>query len=183
LLVSQGVPMILGGDEIGRTQDGNNNAYCQDNELSWYDWDNVDQELLTFTQRLIAVRREHPVFRRRRWFHGRPIRGTRDIAWIRPDGNEMTDDDWDAGFARSIGLYLNGNAIPDRDQRGQAVADDSFLVLLNAHDETIDWTLPIQWETPWLPVLDTSGRGDHPGELGPHVPVEARSIVLLTSPR
>ena len=111
--------MLLGGDEIGRTQRGNNNAYCQDNEISWYDWERVDEDLLEFTRRLIALRREHPVFRRRRWFQGRPIRGTVDIGWFRPDGTEMDDDDWDAGFAQSIGVFLNGDAITDRDERGQ----------------------------------------------------------------
>src|SRR5215213_5390875 len=103
LLLSQGVPMILGGDEIGRTQQGNNNAYCQDNEISWYDWENADLGLLEFTRWLVAFRREHPVFRRRHFFHGQAIRGLEDIAWLSPDGREMTDEDWDVGFAKSLG--------------------------------------------------------------------------------
>jgi pullulanase/glycogen debranching enzyme len=103
LLLSQGVPMLLGGDELGRTQRGNNNAYGQDNELSWYDWDNMDRALLDFTRQLITLRREHPVFRRRRWFRGQPIRGGVDISWLRPDGWPMDDADWDASLARSLG--------------------------------------------------------------------------------
>ncbi len=115
LLLSQGVPMLLGGDESGRTQGGNNNAYCQDNEISWHDWDNLDEDLLEFTRRLIALRREHPVLRRRRWFQGLPIRGSVDLGWCKPDGTEMGDDDWDAGSAPTVGLFLNGEAITDRD--------------------------------------------------------------------
>jgi glycogen operon protein len=104
--------MLLGGDEIGRTQHGNNNAYCQDNELSWYDWEHVDADLLDFTRHVIALRREHPTFRRRRWFPGRPIRGALDIAWLRPDGTEMDDADWNAESSRSVGVLLDGAAIP-----------------------------------------------------------------------
>ncbi|HEY2704333.1 MAG TPA: glycogen debranching protein GlgX [Candidatus Dormibacteraeota bacterium] len=181
LLLSQGVPMLLGGDECGRTQGGNNNAYCQDNEISWYDWENLDGDLLEFTRRLIALRRAHPVLRRRRWFQGRPIRGTVDLGWCRPDGAEMSDEDWDAGFARSVGLFLNGDAIAGADRRGQRVTDDSFLLLFNAHDEAIDWTLPSQWGDRWEPVLETSGpqwEGE-PLEGGGVLPVAGRSVVLL----
>ena len=113
LLLSQGIPMMLGGDEMGRTQDGNNNAYCQDNEISWFDWDSMDGSLVAFTSRLIALRRDHPVFRRRRWFHGRPLHGKDivDVAWFRPDGTEMEESDWESGFAKSIAVFLNGDAI------------------------------------------------------------------------
>jgi glycogen operon protein len=156
LLLSQGVPMLLGGDEIGRTQQGNNNAYCQDNEISWYDWERVDEDLLEFTQRLIALRREHPVFRRRRWFSGRPIRGTADVGWFKHDGTEMTDSDWDAGFARSMGLFLNGEAIHTPDERGQRVVDDSFLLLLNAHDDSLAWTLPVELRGRWQVAADST---------------------------
>jgi glycogen operon protein len=142
LFVSQGVPMLLGGDEIGRTQRGNNNAYCQDNEISWFDWGAKDDALLAFTRDLIALRRQHPIFRRRRWFHGRPIRGTVDIGWFKPDGNDMTEDDWNTSFARAIGVFLNGEAIPHRDTRGQRIRDDSFLLLFNAAPEPVQWTLP-----------------------------------------
>src|SRR6201985_1626372 len=111
LLLSQGVPMILGGDEIGRTQHGNNNAYCQDTELSWFDWDAVDDEFQEWCRRVTRLRNEHPVFRRRRWFQGRKIRGVEDLAWFRFDGAEMGEDDWDTGYAQSVGVFLNGGSI------------------------------------------------------------------------
>ncbi|MCL1593841.1 MAG: glycogen debranching protein GlgX, partial [Actinomycetia bacterium] len=137
LMLSQGVPMLLGGDELGRTQKGNNNAYCQDNEVSWYDWTNIDSDMLSYTRELVRVRREHPVFRRRRWFEGRSVRGSdrHDIAWYNTDGTPMSDDDWNRGHAKSLAVYLNGNAIPTLDARGERVIDDSFLVLFNAHSE------------------------------------------------
>jgi glycogen operon protein len=181
LLLSQGVTMLLGGDETGRTQDGNNNAYCQDNGISWQDWDRVDSGLLDFTRRLIALRREHPVLRRRRWFQGLPIRGTVDLGWCKPDGDEMSDDDWDAGFARSVGVFLNGEAITDRDSRGQRVTDESFLLLFNAHYEPIDWTLPKQWGSWWEALLDTCAP-DREGETFESpvlLPVAGRSLVVL----
>jgi isoamylase len=156
LLVSQGVPMLLGGDEIGRTQLGNNNAYCQDNEISWLDWAHVDGELLAFARKVIALRKDHPVFRRRRWFQGRPIRGTVDIGWYRPDGAEMDDADWAADYARAVAVFLNGEAIPDRDERGRRITDDWFLVVLNAHDEPIDWKLPSHGVDRWRVVIDTA---------------------------
>ncbi|HEU4521236.1 MAG TPA: glycogen debranching protein GlgX, partial [Thermoanaerobaculia bacterium] len=133
LFTSQGVPMLLGGDEIGRTQRGNNNAYCQDSEISWFDWQNPDLELMAFTARVIKFRREHPVFTRRRWFMGRPLRGAdvSDIGWFKPDGEEMTDADWQSGFARSVGVFLNGRAIPTPDGRGEPIVDDSFYLLFN----------------------------------------------------
>ncbi|MGQ0576432.1 MAG: glycogen debranching protein GlgX, partial [Pseudonocardia sp.] len=146
LLLSQGVPMIAHGDELSRTQHGNNNVYCQDNELSWIDWkDAREHEVLTeFTARLTRLRAEHPVFRRRRFFQGRPIRGssTDDIAWLRPDGREMGDDDWNVGFARSVAIFLNGHGIPERDELGREIVDDSFLLLVNAHHQHITFTLP-----------------------------------------
>ena len=122
LLLSQGVPMLLGGDEIGRTQRGNNNAYCQDNEISWYDWEHADEELLQFTRRLIRLRHRHPVFCRRRWFQGRPIHGTEvsDIGWFTPGGDEMTEEDWQAGFAKSLGVFLNGRAHSDAERARRA---------------------------------------------------------------
>src|SRR5262249_53099681 len=111
LILSIGVPMICGGDEIGRTQRGNNNPYCQDNGGWWFDWEHADEELLAFAARLIQFRHEHPVFQRRRWFAGRAVRGVAEIAWFKPDGNEMTDQDWQAGFVRSLGVFLNGKSI------------------------------------------------------------------------
>jgi glycogen operon protein len=185
LFVSQGVPMLLGGDEIGRTQDGNNNAYCQDNELSWFDWDARDESLLEFTRGLVALRKRHPIFRRRRWFHGRPIRGTVDIGWFKPDGNEMSEDDWNTSFARAIGIFLNGEAIPGRDARGQRLVDDSFLLLFDAGAEPVEWTLPTHWPGPWQPVLDTTDGVHENGAApaGPRVTTRARSVVLLRRPR
>ncbi|MCU1344741.1 MAG: isoamylase [Acidimicrobiia bacterium] len=180
LMLSQGVPMLQGGDELGRTQAGNNNVYCQDNETAWYDWDSADTDLLRFTQRLIELRRQHPVFRRRRWFHGRPIRGVPDIGWIKPDGSEMNDDDWDGGFALSVGLFLNGDAIPDRGERGQRIVDDSFLLLINAHHEPIEWTLPPQWAKQWQLVMDTT-NDELPveAETSSNVIVPERAVLVL----
>ena len=183
LLLSQGVPMLLGGDETGRTQRGNNNAYCQDNEISWYDWDRVDDGLLDFARRLIALRREHPVLRRRRWFQGRSIRGSVDLGWFKPDGTEMGDDDWDAADASLVGVFLNGDAITDRDRRGQRVSDDSFLLLFNAHSEPVEWTLPKQWGESWELVVETEaadpGREGDVLESPATLPVAGRSVVVL----
>jgi glycogen operon protein len=155
LLLAQGVPMLSMGDELGKTQKGNNNAYCQDNELSWVDWDNVDGELLEVTRWLIALRRDHPVFRRRRWFQGRPIRGTVDIGWFKPSGKAMTDKDWVAGHERSLGVFLNGKAIPGHDERGRALVDDSFLLVFNGHSRPVKWNLPKQYGGPWRLLFDT----------------------------
>ena len=142
LLLSQGVPMLLGGDEIGRTQQGNNNAYCQDNEISWFDWSSVDHDFLDWCRHVTALRNDHPVFRRRRWFQGRRIRGLDDMAWFRPDGLEMTDDDWETGYAHAVGVFANGESIPATDAYGGRIVDDSFLLLFNASDVDITWTLP-----------------------------------------
>jgi glycogen operon protein len=181
LMLSQGVTMLLGGDEAGRTQHGNNNAYCQDNEITWHDWEHIDENLTEFTKQLIALRREHPVLRRRRWFQGRPIRGTVDLGWCKPDGTEMTDEDWDSGRINSVGVFLNGEAITDRDRRGQHVTDDSFLVLFNAHEETIDWSLPQQWGKRWEAVFDTSihDRAGDAFDSGQALPVAGRSLVMF----
>ncbi|HJT18634.1 MAG TPA: glycogen debranching protein GlgX [Thermoanaerobaculia bacterium] len=158
LLLSQGVPMICGGDEIGRTQGGNNNAYCQDNEISWYDWEHVDDELYAFASRIVQFRREHAAFRRRRWFVGRALHGAEatDIGWFKPDGQPMTDDDWNSGFARSLGVFINGKDIPTPDPRGEQIVDDSFYLIFNAHYEALDFTLPAcPWGQVWAPVFDT----------------------------
>jgi isoamylase len=158
LLLSQGVPMLLGGDEFGRSQHGSNNAYCQDNELSWFRWDEVDEGLLDFSRHLIQLRHEHPIFRRRRWFQGRPLHGaeTSDIGWLTPEGDEMGDEDWEAGFTRSLQVFLNGQGIASPDDRGNKVVDDSFLVLFNAHHEPLSFTLPpAGWGERWRTVIDT----------------------------
>ncbi|TMD12685.1 MAG: glycogen debranching protein GlgX [Chloroflexi bacterium] len=186
LMLSQGVPMLLGGDEIGRTQRGNNNAYCQDNEISWYDWRRLDRVLLEFTRRLMALRRAHPVFRRRRWFMGQPIHGSgaKDIVWFTPQGREMSEEDWAAGFARSMMVFLNGEAIPSNEVQGERVVDDSFLVLFNAHHGRLPFTLAGgDWGRLWAKVLDTAtpllGLTDERLEAGQQVELTARSLMVL----
>jgi len=188
LLLSQGVPMLCGGDEIGRTQRGNNNAYCQDNELSWFDWrlDRRRRDLLEFTRELIALRREHPVLRRRQFLHGRRIRGSevKDITWFRPDGREMTDEDWQNAHTRCLGLRLSGDAIEEVDTLGRRVMDDTFLILLNAHHEAMSFVLPahrpgVRWEQ----VLDTGARlGARRARMargGEAYGLDARSLAVL----
>jgi glycogen operon protein len=189
LMFSQGIPMLLAGDEMARTQQGNNNAYCQDNELSWLDWEHADEGLLDFTRRLIRLRREHAVFRRRRWFGQQRLRGGRgaEIAWLKPDGTEMTDEDWQAGFAKSISIVLNGSALPEVDARGEPLVDDTFCLLLNAHHEPLTFTLPpAEWCAEWQPVLDTSrpdtgSGGDETPSVacGGQIVVEPRCLLLL----
>ncbi|NJP23338.1 glycogen debranching protein GlgX [Microbispora hainanensis] len=160
LFVSQGVPMLLAGDEFGRTQHGNNNAYCQDNETSWIDWSLIRQEgdLLEFVRRLAALRRAHPVFRRRRFFQGHsPGDGSRDIIWLTPSGTEMTDGDWHTGYAKSLAVYVNGDAISEPGPRGERIRDETFLLLINAHHENLTFALPgPELGAAWRPVLDTA---------------------------
>ncbi|HPW68399.1 MAG: glycogen debranching protein GlgX [Desulfomonilia bacterium] len=186
LMLSQGVPMLLGGDEIGRTQRGNNNAYCQDNEISWFDWESTDTCLLEFVKELIALKREHPVFRRKRWFQGRSIRGTQehDICWFTPDGRKMEDENWNEHFARSIGIFLNGNEIAGKDERGNRIIDNSFYLLINAHHEPIVFTIPptLLGEA-WATVFDTAIEA-FPNDRPLHAPqeeirVQGRSMVLF----
>jgi isoamylase len=188
LLLSQGVPMIAHGDELGRTQRGNNNVYCQDNELSWVDWEGArTHDVLTgFTKALTRLRAEHPIFRRQRFFQGRPIRGTslEDIAWLRPDGAPMGDEDWDAG-TQSLMIYLNGRGIPDRDELGRQVVDDSFLLLFNAHHTDLVFTLPDEaYGQGWQSELDTADplladdRRRYP-QPGSSIDVVARSVLVL----
>lgn len=189
LLLSQGVPMICGGDEMGRTQRGNNNAYCQDNELSWFDWklDRSAQAFRAFTQQLIALRQAHPVFRRRRFFHGRHIRGAevKDLSWFRPDGKEMTDEDWNKGYVRCLGLRLSGDALEETDSKGRSLLDDTFLLLLNAHHEPLPFTLPAHKRgVRWQPVLDTAATKYRKKRVallkgGECYDLETRSLVLL----
>jgi glycogen operon protein len=190
LLLSQGVPMIAHGDELGRTQQGNNNVYCQDNELSWIDWETADTDLIEFTCTVSALRAAHPVFRRRRFFSGSPVRkrggdGLPDIAWFAPDGSEMSDEDWDSGFAKSIAVYLNGQGIPDLDDRGQRVTDDSFVLFFNAHHEPIEFTLPAeQFSATWVVEIDTAAASDEEAQnydAGAQVSVDARSVLVLRS--
>ncbi len=186
MLLSQGVPMLLGGDELGRSQHGNNNAYCQDGPISWHDWANADQAMLEFTTRLIAFRLEHPVFLRRRFFQGRPIHGSdlADIVWFTTDGVEMAEEDWGMGHVRDLGMLLSGDAIPTRDERGEPIVDDTFYLMFNALDGAIDATLPAERGERWQIVMDTARDDAFPEDgpevaLGQTVPVAARSILVL----
>jgi glycogen operon protein len=177
LLCSQGVPMICGGDEISRTQQGNNNAYAQDNSVSWFDWeiDERKQTLLDFTRRLVELRREHPNLHRRKFFQDRTIdpatpqrqvdgREEKDITWLRPDGGEMTSEEWNAGWVRCIGLQLNGRTLDDVNTVGEPIRDESFLMLLNPHHESILFYMPRRPGTAWELLLDSAkpNRDDKP---------------------
>jgi isoamylase len=186
LLLSQGISMLLGGDEIGRTQRGNNNAYCQDNEISWFDWEHVDEELLEFTRRLIRLQAEHPVFRRRGWFKGRPLRGkgVSDIAWFRPDGDEMSEDDWQQPHAKAFAVFLNGDALREVDDDGTPIRDDSFLLLFNAHHEPLPFTMPpYKFGSRWKVRIDTAMSHESAGVAsGAALEVAGRSVVVLSRP-
>jgi glycogen operon protein len=193
LFCSQGVPMLLAGDEMSRTQRGNNNAYCQDNEMSWMDWEEAgkQQELIDFTCALSELRRAHPVFRRRRFFSGQvtaasgPHAGLRDIAWLTPAGRQMTDGDWQAGYARSLAVFLNGDAITEPDPRGDTVRDRSFLLLFNAHRGPVTFTMPdSRFGAAWEVLVNTAGAaaaGAAGAVLRPggRVELAGRSIVVL----
>ena len=197
LLLSQGVPMILHGDELGRTQHGNNNVYCQDDALAWVDWSDgaVDYDLVDFTARLVALRQAHPAFRRRRFFQGHDVRGATaadEIAWLRADGTLMSDDDWGDGRSHTVAVYLNGQALPDVDQRGRPMADDSFLLLMNGNHEPVAFVLPdASFGKQWQVELDTAaaphtGDGPRPRQVvrpGGTRRVPARSLVLLRRKR
>jgi isoamylase len=196
LLFSQGVPMICGGDEIGRTQKGNNNAYAQDNDLSWFDWrlDDRAKSLLEYTTRLVEIRRQHPNLHRRKFFQDRSIlpgataerevdgRSEQDITWVRPDGGEMTPDEWTAGWVRCIGLRLSGRTLEDVNGVGEAIRDDSFMFLLNPHTESIKFYMPRRQGTAWEVMIDSAQpeRAEKP-VIAPGEPYEliARSTALL----
>ncbi|NDJ19700.1 glycogen debranching protein GlgX [Myxacorys almedinensis] len=187
LMLSQGIPMLLAGDELGRSQQGNNNAYCQDNEISWLDWSQQDEQdgFVNFCRELIYFRRQHPVFRRRKWFQGQSIRGTElDIGWYNPDGTGMTQSQWDVGYAKSIAVFLNGNKIPSPGPQGQRISDDSFLLCFNAHYDTIEFTLPDGFhENRWQMIIDTKESrfvtSDRIFTGSQAVPVIGRAIVVL----
>ncbi|MFC4453152.1 glycogen debranching protein GlgX [Deinococcus sonorensis] len=187
LMLSQGTPMLLGGDEFGRTQQGNNNAYCQDNEISWFDWENQDQGLLEFTRRLIRLRREHPGLHRRKFFSGRPIRGqVSDILWLRHDGEMMTDQDWSSAQTQSLAMFLDGNGLNDLDAEGQPLRDDHLLLMLSASHVDLDFTLPKitecdQWEL-LLDTTDDNAAGTRV-QAGSAVNLTARSVQLYRCPR
>jgi isoamylase len=188
LLLSQGVPMLLAGDEIGHTQRGNNNAYCQDNEISWIDWSEASNSggLVALVQKVIALRSNHPVFRRRNFFQGRAIKGAgvKDILWLRPDGREMTDEEWNQEYARMLGVFFSGSAVDEIDERGQRVTDENFLLLMNAHHEVVPFLLPTTAPgMRWLALIDTSCQTSRsPGvqyEAGTPYALQARSLALL----
>jgi glycogen operon protein len=187
LLLSQGVPMLLAGDETSRTQQGNNNAYCQDDEITWHDWnwDDAKWRLLNFTKRMIALRKDHPILRRRDFFKGVAVgdQGRKDVAWLMPDGHEMTPEEWEKDFARCLGMWLNGEQLPETDERGRALHDASFLVLFNAHHDLIEFKLPDPGGTGWRGEIDTStDTGDVPPEhASPRdtYPLQGRSLVVL----
>ena len=159
LFLSQGVPMLSGGDEWGRTQNGNNNAYCQDNEISWFNWerDEKQNQFVEFTRKLIQLRRDHPVFRRPKFFQGRRIRGseTRDVMWFNPGGSEMSEEEWTSPFVRCLGMLLSGDTMDVLNFEGEPIRDDTFLLLINAHYEPIPFVLPGQEHIEWQLVLDT----------------------------
>ncbi|HXB95590.1 MAG TPA: glycogen debranching protein GlgX [Puia sp.] len=188
LFLSQGVPMLLAGDEAGHSQQGNNNAYCQDNNISWLDWEKADQDLIRFTAQLIKIRREHHAFSRKMWFKGRHVRakGLSDIAWFKPDGTEMTEGDWNEGYAKSLGVFLYGDGLHTMDEKGQPIVDDSFYMIFNAHFEPIDFRLPPETHGPsWKKLWDTSVPSAErkvnyrPGET---VKAGDRSVILLQAP-
>jgi isoamylase len=189
LFLSQGVPMIVAGDEVSRTQYGNNNAYCQDNEISWINWENADRGLLRFTQKLINLRKNHPVFCRRRWFQGQPIKGAgvEDIAWFLPDGSEMSEEHWNQDFAKSLAIFLYGAGLRSRGPRGEQIFDDSFYVIFNASHVPLEYKLPPEkYGTRWTKILDTSeDLADEAGETfgaGETITIEGWSVVLLQHP-
>ncbi|AGS35184.1 glycogen debranching protein [Corynebacterium maris DSM 45190] len=190
LLLSLGTPMLSHGDELGRTQNGNNNVYCQDNELAWMDWKQLEENasLHEFTRRLIDIRRRHPVFRRRRFLAGGPLGSDvrdRDIAWLVPEGTLMTQDDWDFAFGKALMVYLNGDAITEPDRRGQPITDDSFILMFNAHHEDIEFTLPPRFlGAKWQLVVDTTEASGYPEESAiieaeGTITVHARSTAVL----
>ncbi|WP_116995437.1 glycogen debranching protein GlgX [Desertimonas flava] len=185
LFLSQGVPMLVHGDELGRTQRGNNNTYAQDSELSWVAWDRVDEALVDFVAHVVALRKAHPTFRRSRFFDGRPVpRGEGeplpDVRWFQPDGNEMSPEDWDTGVARSVGMFVNGRGMNERNRQGEPIDDVNVVLLLNAHDDTVTFRLPDEHHGErWEVVVDTSGTdGGEPLDAAAHIHVAAKSMVV-----
>jgi isoamylase len=178
LMLSQGVPMLSHGDEFARTQGGNNNAYCQDGELSWVPWPEDGSHLLDFTRAMVWLRRDHPVFRRRRFFHGRPVQGTHDdltdIAWFTPAGEEMTQRDWNSTHARALSVFLNGNAISEPGPRGERINDDSFLLMFNASSQITEFVVPVNHGQQWQVIVDTSRPEGVPPGTGAKVPAGDR---------
>jgi isoamylase len=197
LLLSQGVPMLLAGDELGRTQQGNNNAYAQDNEISWIDWQlkPEDEAMIEFVARLIRLRRAHPTFRRRAFYGARHGGATdasagHEVRWLRPDGGEMSEAQWGEDFARCVGMLIDGSALPDTDERGARLIDDDFLLLFNAHHEDVAFTLPASPEGAGYTVVLDTARPEQASEIAekaavrePSFALRARSLVVLSSRR
>ena len=188
LFLSQGVPMLLAGDAIGHSQNGNNNAYCQDNEISWIDWSegSADMDLLAFVGRLISLRKNHPVFRRRNFFQGRAIKGAgvKDILWLMSDGREMTDEEWRQQSVQILGMFLSGEGLEEQDERAQPITDQNFILLMNAHHESVPFLLPtVASGMGWLALIDTSCQTTRgiPSlyDAGSSYPLQARSLVVL----
>ncbi len=188
LFFSQGVPMLVMGDEYGRTQGGNNNAYCQDNEISWFNWEWTQPQMaqFNFVQRLIQLRHDYPILHRRKFFHGRPIKGSgiSDIRWIRPDGADMTEDEWNTAHVRCLGMLLNGQAMEEYDERGNRIKDDVLLLLINGYWEPITFKLPgKEGEPDWAVLVDTHREGQsnqrQSYSTGKQFNLEARSLVLM----
>ena len=180
-LLLAGRAMLLAGDEMGRTQLGNNNAYCQDNTVSWVHWDlNPEaRQLLEFTQRIIALRNAHPLFRRRTFFRGRAARdlAVKDVTWLTPGGKEMTDEEWNQSFARCLSVFLHGGGLTERDERGRPVQDDDLLLLLNAHHDEVPFTLPGEAQVRWNALTDTSAADGTPvGEFLRVRPIRYRAV-------
>ncbi len=187
LFLSQGVPMLVAGDEFGRTQQGNNNAYCQDNEISWLDWEGIDKDLLSFSQKVINLRHKHPVFRRYNWLKGEAAKGLElgDVVWFLPEGDQMTGENFDCDFAKSLALYLNGRGIRNAGEKGAQVIDDDFYLVFNAHHEGLQYKLPPEeYGKKWIKILDTDGEieQEEAYEASQMVDIAARSVVLFKNP-
>ena len=191
LFLSQGVPMMLAGDELSRTQAGNNNAYCQDNKISWINWAEADMDLLQFTQKLIHLYKSHPVFSRRRWFQGHPIKGVglQDIAWFLPEGREMTEENWRHDYAKSLGVYMNGRGLHAPGPKGEHIIDDSFYIIFNAHHGPLEFKLPPRkFGNKWIKKLDTASEHGmvEDGEIFTSealIQVQPLSVILLQQPQ
>jgi glycogen operon protein len=191
LFLSQGVPMLVAGDEISKTQQGNNNAYCQDNEISWLDWLHVDDDLLDYARKLIHFRKKHQAFCRRRWFQGQPIKGhgVEDINWFLPDGSEMTEDHWNTGYAKSLGVFLFGYGLHAVGKKGEQITDDNFYVIFNAHHDALTFKLPLEkYSDHWFKIIDTYENFFHEEadeqyklKAGDELEVQGRSVVVLKS--
>ncbi|HLP74318.1 MAG TPA: glycogen debranching protein GlgX [Bacteroidales bacterium] len=190
LFLSQGVPMLVAGDEMGRTQQGNNNAYCQDNDISWINWDAKDEQLMEFSAGLINFRLAHPAFCRNKWFQHKSIKGIKDIEWFLPEGTTMSDEHWNESMAKSLGVFLSGDHIGAQDEHGDVITDDSFFVIFNSNHESVVFTIPDKtWGEQWFKILDTNDGFFNaeteefilsPGE---HIEAAARSVTLLTNKR